>query len=126
LKILIVDNELHIRELYKVELEEEGYEVISTDSGRKALRLFEKEYPDIVVTGMFMYDIGSRRLLRKMKEQKPKIPVIISTAYDYQKDFDVLVSESNAFIVKSSDLSELKKTIKKFIKKKRQRGIYKR
>jgi DNA-binding response OmpR family regulator len=50
-------------------------------------------------------------LLRKMKEQRPKIPIIMSTAYDYRDDFAVWASE--AYIVKSSDLSELKKTIKK-------------
>jgi hypothetical protein len=48
-----------------------------------------------------------------MKEKRPDIPIIMSTAYDYRDDFAVWASE--AYIVKSSDLSELKKTIKKLI-----------
>ena len=53
--------------------------------------------------------------MRKMKEQRPDIPIIMSTAYDYRDDFAVWASE--AYIVKSSDLGELKKTIKKLLDK---------
>ena len=60
-----------------------------------------------------MPDIDGISLLRKMKELSPMTPVIMSTAYDYRDDFAVWASE--AYIVKSSDLHELKKTIKKLI-----------
>jgi hypothetical protein len=50
-----------------------------------------------------------------MKEKRPDIPIIMSTAYDYRDDFAVWASE--AYIVKSSDLEELKNTIKKLINK---------
>jgi DNA-binding response OmpR family regulator len=48
-----------------------------------------------------------------MKEKNPKVPVIMSTAYDYRDDFAVWASE--AYIVKSSDLEELKSMIKKLL-----------
>jgi DNA-binding response OmpR family regulator len=51
-----------------------------------------------------------------MKEKNPNVPVIMSTAYDYRDDFAVWASE--AYIVKSSALEELKATIKKLISKK--------
>ncbi len=57
-----------------------------------------------------MPDIDGISLLRKMKEINPKTPVIMSTAYDYKDDFAVWASD--AYIVKSSDLDELKKTIR--------------
>jgi len=43
------------------------------------------------------------------------VPIIMSTAYDYRDDFAVWASE--AYIVKSSDLDELKATIKKIMSK---------
>lgn len=111
MKILIVDDDVHILRLYKEELEEDGYEVVIANTGKKALELFEKENPDIVTLDILMPDIDGITLLRKMKDQQPKIPIIMSTAYDYRDDFSVWASE--AYIVKSADLNELKNTIKK-------------
>ena len=114
MKLLIVDDDLNIQRLYKEELEEEGYDVVIAGTGKDALEMFEKENPDIVTLDILMPDIDGISLLRKMKEQRPNIPIIMSTAYDYRDDFAVWASE--AYIVKSSDLSELKKTIKKLVK----------
>jgi DNA-binding response OmpR family regulator len=113
MKLLIVDDDTNIQRLYKEELEEEGYEVVVATTGKDALAMFEEENPDIVTLDILMPDIDGISLLRKMKEKRPEIPIIMSTAYDYRDDFAVWASE--AYIVKSSDLSELKKTIKKLM-----------
>ncbi len=113
MKLLIVDDDTNIQRLYKEELEEEGYDVVVATTGKDALTLFEQENPDIVTLDILMPDIDGISLLRKMKEKRPDIPIIMSTAYDYRDDFAVWASE--AYIVKSSDLSELKKTIKKLV-----------
>ncbi|MCK5506339.1 MAG: response regulator [Thermodesulfovibrionia bacterium] len=113
MKLLIVDDDTNIQRLYKEELEEEGYEVVIAATGKDAMEMFEKENPDIVTLDILMPDIDEISLLRKMKEQRPEIPIIMSTAYDYRDDFAVWASE--AYIVKSSDLSELKKTIKNLV-----------
>ncbi len=72
-------------------------------------------YPDIVTLDILLPDVDGIRLLRQMKEKRPKVPIIMSTAYDYRDDFAVWASE--AYIVKSSDLDELKATIKKMLTK---------
>lgn len=113
MKLLVVDDDLNIQRLYKEELEEEGYEVVIATTGKEALEMFAKEKFDVVTLDILMPDIDGISLLRKMKEQRPNIPIIMSTAYDYRDDFAVWASE--AYIVKSSDLSELKDTIKKLI-----------
>lgn len=113
MKLLVVDDDLNIQRLYKEELEDEGYEVIIASTGKEAMEVFEREKPDIVTLDILMPDIDGISLLRKMKEQRPNIPIIMSTAYDYRDDFAVWASE--AYIVKSSDLGELKKTIKKLM-----------
>ena len=116
MKILIVDDDLHIRRLYKEELEEEGYEVVIASTGTEAIELFEKENPDLVTLDILMPDMDGIKLLRQMKEKKPRIPIIMSTAYDYRDDFAVWASE--AYIVKSAELTELKETVKKLLSKK--------
>lgn len=116
MKILIVDDDPHIRRLYKEELTEEGYDVVIASTGEEALLLFEKEDPDLVTLDILMPDIDGIKLLRQMKEKRPRLPIIMSTAYDYRDDFAVWASE--AYIVKSSELKELKEAIKMLLGKK--------
>lgn len=111
MKILIVDDDQNILRLYKEELEEEGYTVITASNGKEAIEQFDKEEPDIVTLDILLPDIDGIKLLRQIKEKRPRLPVIMSTAYDYRDDFAVWASE--AYIVKSADLQELKATIKK-------------
>ncbi len=115
MKILVVDDDSHIQRLYKEEFEEEGYEVVIASNGQEAIELFDREAPDIVTLDILLPDIDGIRLLRQMKEKNPKVPIIMSTAYDYRDDFAVWASE--AYIVKSSDLDELKATIKNLMNK---------
>jgi DNA-binding response OmpR family regulator len=113
MKILVVDDEKNILKLYQAELEDEGYSVVTANSGREAMDVFESENPDLVTLDILMPDMDGIQVLRQMKERKPDIPVIMLTAYDYRDDFSVWVSD--AYMVKSSDLSNLKATIKQII-----------
>lgn len=115
MKVLIVDDDPAIRMLYKEELEEEGYDVVTASSGDEALKLFDSEDPDIVTLDILMPGMDGIQVLRHMKEKKPRLPIIMSTAYDYRDDFAIWASE--AYIVKSADLTQLKDTIKKLLSK---------
>ena len=115
MKVLIVDDDPAIRMLYKEELEEEGYEVTIASSGEEALKLFDEQSPDIVTLDILMPGMDGIQVLRHMKEKNPELPVIMSTAYDYRDDFAVWASE--AYIVKSADLTQLKETIRKLAEK---------
>lgn len=113
MKILVVDDEKNILKLYKAELEDEGYSVVTANSGREALEIFETENPDLVTLDILMPDIDGIQVLRQMKEKRPTLPIIMLTAYDYRDDFSVWVAD--AYVVKSSDLTGLKNTIKQII-----------
>ncbi|MEC4675685.1 MAG: response regulator [Nitrospirota bacterium] len=115
MKVLIVDDDQNILRLYREELLDEGYEVVTASNGKEALEMFDRENPDIVTLDILLPDIDGIKLLRQMKEKKPRLPVIMSTAYDYRDDFAVWASE--AYIVKTADMTELKATIRKLIKR---------
>jgi DNA-binding response OmpR family regulator len=115
MKILVVDDDVHIQRLYKEELIEEGYEVVVAANGTEAMEMFEKENPDLVTLDIRLPDVDGIHLLRQMKEKRPKLPIIMSTAYDYRNDFSVWASE--AYVVKSSDLGELKSLIRNLLGK---------
>lgn len=115
-KILLIDDDLRIRKLYKDELEEEGCEVITAATGREGQEVFKREHKtiDLVLLDILLPDIDGISILKWIKEEKPEKPVIIVSAYDYRDDFAAWVSDD--YIIKSSDLTELKCAARKLLK----------
>ena len=113
-KILLVDDEESIHLLYREEFEEEGYEVHSALSGTDALEKFETISPDLVILDINMPGMNGIEVLRQMKEINPTLPVILSTAYhEYKQDLGAWASDE--YIVKSSDLGELKEAVRRYL-----------
>jgi CheY-like chemotaxis protein len=110
-KILIVDDEDVIRMLYGEELEDEGYEVITTDSGRGLVGLVEREKPDLIVLDIKMAEHDGLDLLQDIRREYYNIPVILCSAYSSYKG-DLKAIAADYYVVKSADLSELKQKIK--------------
>lgn len=116
-KILLIDDDPRIRKLYKDELEEEGYEIITEATGSKGQEVFEREHKtiDLVLLDILLPDIDGISILKWIKKESPGKPVIIVSAYDFRDDFAVWASEG--YVIKSSDLTELKCAVKKLLKK---------
>ena len=115
-KILIVDDEESIHLLYKEELEEEGYEVCSAMSGEDALKAFDAQEPDLVILDINMPGMDGIEVLRQMKQKKPRVPVILSSAYpEYKQDLASWASDD--YIVKSFNLDDLKSSVRRNLTK---------
>ena len=110
-KILIVDDEEVILMLYKEELEEEGYNVITTSDGYKLLEKIDTEEPDLVLLDIKMAEYNGLDLLQDIRKKFYNIPVILCSAYSSFKG-DLKSIAADYYVVKSSDLSELKQKIK--------------
>ncbi len=113
-KILLVDDEDSIHLLYREEFEEEGYEVHSALSGEEALDKLKIIAPDLVILDINMPNMNGIEALRKMKEINPNLPVILSSAYQEFKQ-DLASWASDDYIVKSSNLDELKEAVKRLM-----------
>jgi two-component system response regulator (stage 0 sporulation protein F) len=109
-KILIVDDEEHIRFLYSEELSEAGYEVITADSGYKLMERIEDEKPDLIVLDIKMVDYNGLDLLQDIRNRFYNMPVVLCTAYDTFKE-DMKSIAADFYVIKSFDLSELKSKI---------------
>jgi CheY-like chemotaxis protein len=113
-KILVVDDEANIRELYREEFEDMGYEVATAANGAEALTAIEAAKFDLVTLDMRMPDVDGIETLRKMKEKDSSLPIVICTAYEeYKHDFGSWCSD--AYVVKSADSSLLRETVKKIL-----------
>ena len=80
-KILIADDEPEIRDLLRLYLENEQYEVIEAENGAEALRLVGAESPDLVMLDIMMPQMDGYQALRHIRETN-NIPVIIISAKD--------------------------------------------
>ena len=113
-KILVVDDEAHIRLLYTEELTEDGYEVITAENGQNLLARIEAEKPAVVVLDIKMVDYNGLDLLQDIRNKFYDLPIILCSAYDTFKD-DMKSIAADHYVVKSFDLSELKQRIKEVL-----------
>ena len=79
LKILLIDDEEGIRQLLSISLRSEGYDVITANSGKSGIELFEQEVPSIVLTDIRMPGTDGIGVLRRIKEINPETEVIMIT-----------------------------------------------
>jgi len=116
-RILIADDEEALQRLYQEEFEEEGYEVILAGNGREVLEKLDdpNRLPDLIIMDIRMPEMNGIDTLRIIKEKQPQIPVILCSAYsEFKQDFSVWASDD--YVVKSSDLTELKAAVKRHLK----------
>jgi len=109
-KILIVDDEESIRLLYSEELTSDGYEVALAEDGHQLIERIGEEKPDVVVLDIKMAGYNGLDLLQAIREEFYDLPVILCSAYSMFKG-DLKSIAADYYVVKSSDLSELKRKI---------------
>ncbi len=113
-KILVVDDEVNIRKLYKSELEDEGYDVVTAASGAEALHILRDSAPDLVILDIKLEQENGLDFLRHMMEIRPSLSVILNSGYStYKDDFSSWLAD--AYLVKSSDTSELKEKVRELL-----------
>jgi len=114
--IMVVDDELSMRDFLKILLEKEGYTVTTTGEAQSTIELLEKEKFDLVVSDIRMPGMGGLALLEKIKESDSEIPVIMITAYASPEDA-VLAMKNGAFdyITKPFKVDEMLSIIKSAI-----------
>ena len=84
-RILIVDDEPAIRKLLRANLEKNGFEAMSADDGAEALKLVEREAPDLVVLDIIMPRMDGFETCRRLREWST-IPIIMLSAKDEEQD----------------------------------------
>ena len=113
--VLVVDDDESLRMLYSKELSEAGYDVHTVPSGLDAMESIKESRPDAVVLDIKMEGLDGLSVLDMIMEHDKTIPVVLNTAYStFKSDFSTW--SADAYLVKSSDLSELKDTLRQVLK----------
>jgi len=113
-RILIIDDDASLRRVLEYNLQEEGYEVLTSESGEGGLRLFDEYRPELVITDMKMSGMDGFQVLQVVKERSPETLVIIITAFG-AIDAAVQAMKLGAYdyITKPFNRDELKLTVRK-------------
>ncbi len=105
--VLAVDDEKGVTKVIKVELEAQGFRVITADAGGQALRLAEEQRPDIILLDVLMPDMTGLEVMRKLKDELD-VPVLLVTGKDSPMDkLRGLELGADDYIVKPFSIEEL-------------------
>ena len=110
--ILVVDDELSMREVLEIMLGREGYKVSSAESGRMAISMLDKTDFDLLLCDIRLGDVSGLDVLRAAKKKDQNVVVILISAF---ATAETAVEAMNAgaydYVPKPFDKEELKQTI---------------
>jgi CheY-like chemotaxis protein len=112
--VLVADDEVSIRKLYQRELKLEGYNVVFASNAQEAVQKAREDAPDLVIMDIRMPGMDGIEAMGRILEENNEIPVVINTAYSSYKD-SFMSWCADAYVTKSSDLTELKETVKRIL-----------
>lgn len=118
-KIMIIDDDRDINNLFKIYLEHNGYSVNSYTDSVEALNYFEKDMYDLIILDLKMRKIDGQTLHKKLREIDENISICIATADQYyvQKLKNSNPDIENIVIYKPILLEELKKKVEAVLSK---------
>ncbi|MBT8352287.1 MAG: sigma-54 dependent transcriptional regulator, partial [Deltaproteobacteria bacterium] len=106
--VLVVDDEKNYPLILGAVLEEEGFEVLTANSGREALEIQKTSDVDLVLTDMKMPSMDGIELLEKIKARDSDMPVIMMTAYgSVDKAVEAMEKGAYSYILKPFDNEKL-------------------
>ena len=112
--VLVVDDDDPIRKLIELELQDEGYKVLTASNAQDALKLVQAEPLDLVILDIRMPGMDGLEALPRILGLREGLKVILNTAYSqYQESF--MSWAADAYIIKSADLTELKAKVKELL-----------
>ncbi len=89
-KIAIIEDDLEIKDMYRIKLELGGYEVVSAENGADALKLIKSEKPDLVLLDLLLPEKDGYEVLEELKKSDDKhiksIPVIVISNLSNEND----------------------------------------
>lgn len=115
-KVLIVDDERDVVFLIRHLLTENGYEVSEAPNGLAALRLFQTQFFDLVITDVRMPCMDGMAFLREVKQLDPSTPVIMLTAYvSFEAAVEAMENGATLYLAKPFNVDELLNVIKRVV-----------
>lgn len=115
--ILIVDDELLIRDLLYDFFSNQGWEIATAENGIKALEILENRSVDLLLTDLKMPGLDGMELTTKVKEDYPNLPIVIMTGFpSIDTAVQALRCKVEDYVIKPFNINQLFKTVEKSVK----------
>ncbi|MCP4567871.1 MAG: response regulator [FCB group bacterium] len=119
-KILVVDDELLIRDLLYDFFTTNEWEISIAEDGQKALDYLKNQDYDIVLTDLKMPDMNGMDLTGRIRTLHGDLPVVIMTGYpSLDSALDALRNKVDDYIIKPFNVNQLYKVVKKVVDERR-------
>jgi DNA-binding NtrC family response regulator len=124
-RILIVDDDENIRKVIATILEDDGYNVESVDTAKKAIERTKRKFYNLALIDIRLPDMEGIELLAKMRNTTPKMRKIIITGYPtLQNAIEAVNRGADAYIMKPFDMEKVLQTIKDQLRKQEEEKKY--
>jgi len=117
-KILLCEDDAHIRKLIVTYLSSQGFNVLESDNGMSAWSIFQNEKIDVVITDLMMPKMDGFSLTQKIRSSQKDVPILILSALESMEDKEKgFISGTDDYMVKPIDLKELLMRLKALIRR---------
>ena len=107
-RILIVEDDVELRQLFARVLEKNGYQVVTAEDGAEALRILGLGYVDLIISDIMMPVMDGNALVRALREDGVKTPVLMITAKSTLDDMrEGFLSGTDDYMVKPVNVNEM-------------------
>ncbi len=118
MRILLVEDEESLKDVIRLNLEMENYEVITTGNGRQAIKLFHEQHFDLLVLDVMLPEIDGFQVCEQIRLTNQEVPIIFLTAKDTAPDRIMgLKRGADDYLTKPFNLEELLLRVNNLIKR---------
>jgi two-component system alkaline phosphatase synthesis response regulator PhoP len=118
MRILLVEDEENIRNVVKMNLEMEDFEVISTGSGKEALKYHKEQHFDLIILDVMLPEIDGFQVCEQIRLTDMVVPIIFLTAKDHALDrINGLKKGADDYLTKPFNLEELLLRVQNLLKR---------
>lgn len=116
-RILVADGSRYVRDYFRRELEEHGYEVMQAADYREAfLHLDREDAPDLVILDLNLPHTGGMNVLMRLQHRAPPMPVIVCSVFT-EFEHHPVVETADAFVEKEGNPASVLKAVREILRK---------
>ena len=117
-KILVVEDDVMLLEMIKIQLGEMGYEPITAENGKDGLFKAIQEKPDLIIADIMMPELDGNEMIKLVRRDQnlAKTPIVVVSALGRESDVSTsLQAGANDYIIKPFFAADLEKLLKKHL-----------
>jgi len=123
-KILVVDDEAPVRELFADLFKKEDCQSITCATGEQALEILKKEAVDVVLLDIKLPGMSGLEVLKNIRDAHKDLPVVMITGFGFDEDLIAKTKQfgCSGYIGKNMPVSQIIVTFKQFVKTAKEKG----